>query len=126
MTYTTLGGTGLEVSPLCIGSWQLGGPLSFDGKPDGHPDPGEDKVLAMIDALHERGINHIDTAEQYGGGGSERRVGKATSPRRAEWIISSKFGYRVGPNQTPDVPPWALTYLAVKLEPSYRQASTKK
>ena len=99
MNHNILGNTGLEVSPLCIGAWQLGGPLSFDGKPDGHPDPGERQVLAMIGELHDLGINHVDTAEQYGAGGSERRVGKATATHRDEWIISTKFGYRVGPNQ---------------------------
>ncbi|MDA7888877.1 aldo/keto reductase [Akkermansiaceae bacterium] len=94
------GKTDLHVSPLCIGSWQLGGPVTFDGKPDGHPDPGKENVLRMIAELHDLGINHIDTAEQYGAGESERRVGEATSRNRDEWIISTKFGYRVGPNQT--------------------------
>ena len=57
-----LGLTDLMVSPICIGSWQLGGPVTFDGKPDGHPDPGKKKVLRMIAELHDLGINHIDTA----------------------------------------------------------------
>ena len=95
-----LGMTDLMVSPICIGSWQLGGPVSFDGKPDGHPDPGKENVLRMISELHELGINHIDTAEQYGAGESERRVGEATSENRDQWVISTKFGYRVGPNQS--------------------------
>ena len=97
-----LGKTGLSVSPLCIGGWQLAGPLSFDGQPDGHPDPGKDLVLRMIRELGDRGINFIDTAEQYGNGESERRVGEATQGERDKWIISTKFGYRVGPRGTRD------------------------
>ncbi len=93
-----LGKTGLEVSPLCIGGWQLAGPLAFAGQPDGHPDPGRESVLRMIRELGECGINFIDTAEQYGDGESERRVGEALQGQRAEWIISTKFGYRVGPD----------------------------
>lgn len=100
MLYHKLGHTGIEVSPITIGAWQLGGPLSFDGQADGHPDPGRDQVIHMIRALGERGINAVDTAEQYGGGESERRVGEAVRGQRDRWIISTKFGYRVGPGQT--------------------------
>lgn len=100
MKKNKLGQTGLDVSPLTIGAWQLGGPLFFDGKPDGHPDPGEDKVVRMIHELGDLGINAIDTAEQYSAGESERRVGKALKDRRDQWVISSKFGYRVGPGGT--------------------------
>ncbi|MFA7174360.1 MAG: aldo/keto reductase [Kiritimatiellia bacterium] len=98
MKKRTLGKTGLQVSPICIGGWQLAGPLAFDGQPDGHPDPGRESVLRMIRELGELGINFIDTAEQYGGGESERRVGEAVQSERDKWIISTKFGYRVGPN----------------------------
>ncbi len=56
-----LGKTDLMVSPICIGAWQLGGPLSFDGKPDGHPDPGKGVVISMIRKLSDLGVNFIDT-----------------------------------------------------------------
>jgi aryl-alcohol dehydrogenase-like predicted oxidoreductase len=98
MQQRILGKTGLEVSPLCIGAWQLAGPLAFDGQPDGHPDPGRNNVLRMIRELGDCGINFIDTAEQYGAGESERRVGEALQGERKNWIISTKFGYRVGPD----------------------------
>ena len=100
MTYRTLGKTKLQVSPLCIGTWQLAGPLNFDGKPDGHPDPGKANSLRLIHELGERGINFIDTAEQYGGGEAERRTGEALQGQRDRWVISTKFGYRVGPGIT--------------------------
>lgn len=98
MEYRKLGATELRVSPLCIGAWQLAGPLAFDGRPDGHPDPGKENVLRLIRILGEKGINFIDTAEQYGNGESERRVGEAIQGRRDQWILSTKFGYRVAPN----------------------------
>ena len=100
MEYRILGRTGLAVSPITIGTWQLAGPLFFGGKPDGHPDPGKDYVLRLIRELGERGINSIDTAEQYGNGESERRVGEAIQGRRDRWIVSTKFGYRVAPDGT--------------------------
>lgn len=100
MNLITLGKTGIEVSPITIGAWQLGGPLFFDGKPDGHPDPGKENVIHMIHELGDLGVNAIDTAEQYSAGESERRVGEALKDRRDQWVVSTKFGYRVGPNNT--------------------------
>jgi aryl-alcohol dehydrogenase-like predicted oxidoreductase len=102
MKLNALGKTGIEVSPITIGAWQLGGPLFFDGKPDGHPDPGKENVIRMIHELGDLGVNAIDTAEQYSAGDSERRVGEALKGRRDQWVVSSKFGYRVGPNNTRD------------------------
>jgi aryl-alcohol dehydrogenase-like predicted oxidoreductase len=102
MKRNALGKTGIEVSPITIGAWQLGGPLFFDGKPDGHPDPGKENVIRMIHELGELGVNAIDTAEQYSAGESERRVGEALKGRRDQWVISTKFGYRIGPNNTRD------------------------
>ena len=100
MELRALGQTGISVSPITIGAWQLGGPLSLDGKPDGHPDPGERNVLRMIHELGDLGVNAIDTAEQYSAGESERRVGRALKDWRDRWVISTKFGYRVGPDST--------------------------
>lgn len=56
----------------------------------------------MIHALGDMGINAIDTAEQYSGGESERRVGEALKGRRDQWVISTKFGFRIGPDHTRD------------------------
>lgn len=98
MQYNELGSTGLRVAPITIGAWQLGGPLFFGEKPDGHPDPGREHVIRMIRELGDLGINAIDTAEQYSAGESERRVGEALAGRRDHWIISTKFGYRVAPD----------------------------
>ncbi len=100
MKSVILGKTGLEVSPLCIGTWQLAGPVTFDGKPDGHPDPGKENVIRLIRSLKDRGLNFIDTAEQYGGGEAERRTGEALASDRDDWVISTKFGYRIGPGNT--------------------------
>ena len=102
MKLNQLGKTGMNVSPITVGTWQLGGPLFFDGKPDGHPDPGKENVIRMIHELGDLGINAIDTAEQYSAGESERRVGEALKDRRDQWVVSTKFGYRVGSDNTRD------------------------
>lgn len=123
MDYRDLGKTGLRVSPLTVGAWQLGGPLFFDGKPDGHPDPGKENVIRMIHELEDCGINAIDTAEQYSAGESERRVGEALKGRRDRWVVSSKFGFRVGPGNTRDDDSSPPTILP-SLEGSLRRLGT--
>jgi len=98
MKFRPLGKTNLLVSEIGVGAWQLGGPLTLDGKADGHPDPGRDFSIRLIRDGGELGINFIDTAEQYGSGESERRVGEALAGRRDKWILGTKFGNLVGPN----------------------------
>jgi aryl-alcohol dehydrogenase-like predicted oxidoreductase len=51
-----------------------------------------DVVLAALDA----GISHFDTADVYGGGDSERLLGRALRSRRDEAIIATKFGNPMG------------------------------
>ena len=97
METRVLGATGIRVSPIGVGAWQLGGPLRLDGKVDGHPDLGQAAAVDLIRRCGDLGITLIDTAEQYGAGESERRVGLALEGRRDDWVISTKFGARVGP-----------------------------
>jgi aryl-alcohol dehydrogenase-like predicted oxidoreductase len=96
MKLRQLGKTGIQVSEIGVGAWQLGGPLLLDGKNDGHPDLGHDFVVDLIRQAGEMGINFVDTAEQYGAGESERRVGEALAGQRDRWIIGTKFGAFVG------------------------------
>jgi len=93
-----LGRTGIEVSEIGVGAWQLGGPLVLDGRADGHPDVGRQAAVSLIRRCGELGINLVDTAEQYGAGESERRVGEALASQRERWVISTKFGAMVGPS----------------------------
>lgn len=98
MTYRTLGKTEFQVSEIGVGAWQLGGPLLLDGRADGHPELGREFCVNLIRQCGDLGINFVDTAEQYGNGESERRVGEALKGRRGQWILSTKFGNQVGPN----------------------------
>ncbi|MGQ0645688.1 MAG: aldo/keto reductase [Elusimicrobiota bacterium] len=97
MKYRPLGRTGLSVSEIGVGAWQLGGPLFLDGRPDGHPDPGRAEAVRLIQACGDLGLNVVDTAEQYGAGESELRVGEALRGRRSRWVVCTKFGALVGP-----------------------------
>jgi D-threo-aldose 1-dehydrogenase len=66
-----LGGTGLSVSPLCVGCAQLGDmPETFDFSVD------EERAGETLRAVLESRINFLDTAASYGDGESERRIGQ--------------------------------------------------
>jgi aryl-alcohol dehydrogenase-like predicted oxidoreductase len=85
------GRTGLEVSAVGFGCWEIGG---------GYGDIEEQEFVRAISRSLDLGINCFDTAEGYGLGASERALGAALGNRRDEAIIVSKFGvnYRDMPN----------------------------
>jgi aryl-alcohol dehydrogenase-like predicted oxidoreductase len=87
MQYRILGSTGLRVSVVGIGTWQLGGEWAHDYT--------QTEADAIFDKGTELGINLIDTAECYGDHLSERFIGDYLSRRdRSRWIIATKFGHR--------------------------------
>lgn len=123
MEYRTLGQTGLRVSVFGIGSWQLSGPLTIDGQPDGFPELGREAAISLIRACGDLGINLIDTAEIYGDGEGEKRIGEAISGRRDRWFLSSKFGLRRGRNGERIINPHPDT-IRDSLEGSLRRLKT--
>ena len=90
MKYRWLGKTGMKVSVIGIGTWQLGGEWGKNFE--------QGEVDAMIKKGAELGINLIDTAECYGDHVSEELVGRAVKGRREKWIIATKFGHKFMPN----------------------------
>ena len=77
----TLGATGVQVSPLCLGAMMFGAWGNTDH---------EESIRIMHRAL-DSGINFIDTADVYSAGESELIVGKAlTGGRRANVVLATK------------------------------------
>ncbi|PBD01946.1 D-threo-aldose 1-dehydrogenase [Streptomyces sp. Ag82_O1-15] len=61
-----------------------------------------DDATAAVDAAWDAGIRYFDTAPHYGLGLSERRLGTALRGRpRDEYVISSKVGMLLVPNEEP-------------------------
>ena len=87
MRSVTLGSTGLRVSRIAFGTWQLGGQWgTFD----------EDGAIRAIREARELGINFFDTAQAYGFGASERVLGRALRKEiagdRDSVVIATKGG----------------------------------
>jgi aryl-alcohol dehydrogenase-like predicted oxidoreductase len=86
MKFRTLGSTGLKVSVIGIGTWQLGGEWGKDYS--------QSEVDQMMARGKELGMNLIDTAECYGDHVSESLIGNAIQNDRGSWIIATKFGHK--------------------------------
>jgi len=86
MKYRILGRTGLKVSVVGLGTWQLGGEWGRAFT--------QSEVDAILDQAAECGVNLIDTAECYGDHLAERLIGDYLSRHdRDRWIIATKFGH---------------------------------
>jgi aryl-alcohol dehydrogenase-like predicted oxidoreductase len=85
MKYKCIGRTGLQVSPLCLGT------MTFGNEAD------ESEAAAIFRKCRDRGVNFLDTADVYGKGGTEEIVGRLLRDCREEWVVCSKFQGRTGP-----------------------------
>jgi aryl-alcohol dehydrogenase-like predicted oxidoreductase len=84
--YTRLGKSGLNVSRVAFGTWQLGGDW---GSTD------EEQAISAIRSAADEGVRLFDTAQGYGFGASERLLAKALAGRpRDEVVIATKGGLR--------------------------------
>ena len=91
MNIRTLGKTGYEVSEIGLGTWQLGesfGPVS------------DESAAEILKTARSAEVNFWDTADVYGGGQSERRIGAFRDKRGV--FVATKLGRNgeIFPNKT--------------------------
>jgi aryl-alcohol dehydrogenase-like predicted oxidoreductase len=80
MRLRTLGKTGIDISELCLGTWGLSG--------DGYgqvEDVDQDEVIERALAL---GITTFETADVYGKGAMESRLGRLLEPHRQATVVT--------------------------------------
>jgi aryl-alcohol dehydrogenase-like predicted oxidoreductase len=84
-----LGNSNLEVSALGLGCM---------GMSYGYGQPADkQQMISLIRTAVEHGITFFDTAEVYGPFTNEELVGEALAPFRAQVVIATKFGFKLGP-----------------------------
>jgi D-threo-aldose 1-dehydrogenase len=90
----TLGGSGLELTALGLGTAPLAGLFS---------EVSEAQAAGAVEAAWAAGLRYFDTAPLYGYGLAERRVGPLLAARpRSEYVLSTKIGRLVRPAEEPD------------------------
>jgi aryl-alcohol dehydrogenase-like predicted oxidoreductase len=80
MELRPLGRTGVQVSPLCLGTMMFGAWGNTD----------HDESTRIIHRALDAGINFVDTADVYARGESEEIVGKALQGRRDSVVLATK------------------------------------
>jgi aryl-alcohol dehydrogenase-like predicted oxidoreductase len=97
MEYRQLGNSGLMVSALTLGTMTFGGKGNFAKV--GNVQLNE--VRKLIDIVADAGVNLIDTANVYSGGGSEELIGEAMGAKRKPGMLiatKARFAMGEGPN----------------------------
>jgi aryl-alcohol dehydrogenase-like predicted oxidoreductase len=91
MEYRQFGQTGIQISAIGFGCWEIGG---------GYGSIEETEFIKAVNRALDIGLNSFDTAEAYGFGASEKSLAKALGSRRKEAVITTKFGvgYPGAPN----------------------------
>jgi len=83
-----LGASDLEITPIGVGAWAMGGAgWQFAWGPQD-----DDESIAAIHAALDQGINWIDTAAIYGLGHSEEVVARALAGRPQKPLVFTKCG----------------------------------
>jgi len=119
MEYRLLGGSGLKVSALSLGTATFGGSNEFF---KGFGSTEVEEARRMIDICFEAGVNLFDTADGYSEGRSEEILGKALAGKRDQALISTKVGFGTGPG--PNDEGSSRSHLRVALEASLRRLGT--
>jgi aryl-alcohol dehydrogenase-like predicted oxidoreductase len=112
MRMRTLGGTGIKVSPYCLGAMMFGA----WGNPD-HEDS-----IRIIHAALDGGINFVDTADVYSAGESEEIVGQALRGRRDDVVLATKAHSPMG--EDPNMRGNSRRWIVREVENSLRRLQT--
>ena len=100
MNYRALGRTGVQVSPLCLGTMMFGAWGNRD----------HDDSIRVIHRALDAGINFVDTADVYAAGESEEIVGRALEGRRDDVVLATKLHGPMGddPNRRGNSRRWIV------------------
>lgn len=112
MRLRPFGNTGMNVSEVGLGAWQLANPeWGVDDKKE---------ALQIVHKSLEAGCNFFDTAPGYGGGRSEELLGEGLKSVRKDVILCTKFSYY---NEN-DEGEWHAKHVRPVLEGSFQRLQT--
>lgn len=90
MHYRKLGKTGMNISAISLGTWQVGGKWGSDFN--------NENAAAILNKAIDAGINFIDTADVYSDGESEKAVGRIVKSRSEKIFVATKCGRQIQPH----------------------------
>src|SRR5215472_15756551 len=113
MEYRQFGNTGLTISAIGFGCWEIGGTY---GRID------EAQFRRAVPQAIGKGINCFDTAEAYGMGVSEEALAAALGSRRSDVCLVTKFG--VGYDEMPNRRDSSRARVLASIEKSLQRLKT--
>lgn len=119
MEYRRLGGSGLKVPLLSLGTATFGGGNEFFRK---WGSTQVDEATRLLDVALAAGVNLFDTADVYSDGIAEEILGKAIGKRRGEVLIATKAAFRNG--EGPNALGTSRFHLVRSCEASLRRLGT--
>ncbi|MFI3169965.1 MAG: aldo/keto reductase [Faecalibacterium sp.] len=105
MKQRILGNTGISISEIGLGTWQLGTRWGETFN--------ETEARSILDAAQQSSVTVIDTADVYNGGNSERAIGaflKTCEPNKKPFVIT-KAGRKLDPHIAAQYTPENITTL---------------
>src|SRR5579871_281888 len=94
MEYRLLGGSGIKVPVLSLGTGTFGGTNEFF---KGFGTSDVEEATRLVDVCLDAGLNMFDSADVYSAGLAEEILGKAIKGRRERVIVSTKTTFTFGP-----------------------------
>jgi aryl-alcohol dehydrogenase-like predicted oxidoreductase len=112
LSHRPLGHSGISVSVVGLGANNFGRRVDLEG------------TRAVVDACLTEGIDFVDTADIYGGGGaSEELLGEVLQGRRDRVVLATKFGMGMPEPPAPG-PRGSADYVRRAVEGSLRRLQT--
>lgn len=111
-----LGATGLEPSELGLGTWGLSGD-AYGALPEGEPE-------RILERALELGIDLFETADSYGAGAMERKLGERLAGHAAPTYVVTKVG--TDRSSSPAVKRFEPAYLREAVERSRERLARPK
>ncbi len=90
MQFRKLGKTGITVSAISIGTWQVGGKWGAEFS--------DINANSILNKAVDEGVNFIDTADVYSNGESEKAVGRLVHTRKEKIYVATKCGRQLSPH----------------------------
>ncbi len=100
MDRRVFGKTGVAVSEIGLGTWQLG---CGWGRPFDH-----EEAMRILEEADRNDINFIDTADVYNGGESEKAIGDYITAHPDRFYVTTKCGRRLRPHTAENYTPEAV------------------
>jgi aryl-alcohol dehydrogenase-like predicted oxidoreductase len=112
-TFRLLGRTGVQVSPLCLGTMMLGAWGNTDRR----------ECVRIVHRALDAGINFVDTADVYARGESEEILGEALKGRRDSVVLATKV-HGVMDDDDPNMRGNSRRWIVREVENSLRRLQT--